>query len=300
MGYTHDNQRRARRDYFFAGRREDSGQQIRRRRVARQVRIPLAALIIDADGLVELAVLHQQFEGFGSVAVLAMASRSTVGVYCRVLTAISFTDGRETGLLRRAAVAHVGNRPVIVGDQHADGVGQIGDLAGLLTGLPEVAAHAVVGQLPAGVLDAAERRVGLGGMQALVQEAGPIVGLDGVQRRDDIVEVVGLERRRAARFRRGTACRNRRATSRPCSSGGSGRRPPARSACPRRNSPRCGAGSGNRCRLRRAPARRRRYLPADARCGRTCCPVRRPSRRAIRDSPPRVHRPLRGASTSPR
>src|ERR1035437_10113943 len=60
--------------------------------------------------------------------------------------------------------------------------------------------------------------------------------------------------------RRRTPCRNRRATSRPCSTGGWRHRLPARSAYLRRNSPRCDAGSGNRCRLRRAIGRQRRCL----------------------------------------
>src|ERR1035437_8605375 len=162
------------------------------------MRILFAALVIDAEGLVKLAVLHQEFEGLGAGGGLGDGFAQRGGGVLPGIHGDQFHRWRDAGLLRGAAVAHVADDGVFI-EHDADGVGEVGDLAGLLARLPEIAAHAVVGELPAGALDAAERRAGLGGTQALVEEAGPVVGLHGVERGDDIVEVVRLQRRGAAR-----------------------------------------------------------------------------------------------------
>ena len=57
---------------------EDRRQQIRRRAIPGQVRILFAALVVDAERLIELSVLHQEFDGLGVGGRSVMASRSTV------------------------------------------------------------------------------------------------------------------------------------------------------------------------------------------------------------------------------
>ncbi len=83
-------------------------------------------------------------------------------------------------------------------DRQAEGEAQVGKFAGGFGGLEHVRNRVGVAQPPAGALDAAERRTGIGGIDARLEERPPIIGRNAVERAQHVVECVWHDLGRAA------------------------------------------------------------------------------------------------------
>ena len=171
-------------------------------------------------------------------------------------------------------------------------------LVGLLDLAEERRGRVPVHQLPAALLDPAQRRPGGGGVDPGLEERPPVHGQHGVQRGQHVVQLVGHHRGRPlGELRRGTAGRNRPASAGRSNAGGWSRRPPARSAPTRGSSPGRAARTATRAPPPTARAPSGRCPPAGASCGPSGRPGRPRSRPAPRATARRRAGPTRADST---
>src|SRR5690606_5581606 len=168
-------------------RREDRGQAVRNPLDAFQVRIAQAAVVVDVDRAIAVELLYQQADR--RLAVLRGLDR--VLEHALVVGLVVHRDdggaGAQAGVERRAVPAHVADAAVLA-QRQAERVHEVATAAAIRLG--QRARLVLVDQLPAGGLDApGQWHLAV---EALAQEGRPVVRHYSAERRDHVLERVGV------------------------------------------------------------------------------------------------------------